>query len=131
MVFLLHYNKSFALLLSNFTPLELRQCPCVVSTSGQPIGFLIWYSFFCCTLHYVVLSKISTHLSVLYMVSKSILLLMAVFQFFFLLSIFKSSILILMTFITFLWKSFSLMKTWNFFSTLPGLHVNHRPYLSA
>jgi hypothetical protein len=54
-----------------------------------------------------------------------------VFQFFFLLSIFKSSILILMTFITFLWKSFSLMKTWNFFSTLPGLHVNHRPYLSA
>jgi hypothetical protein len=39
--------------------------------------------------------------------------------------------LILMTFITFLRKTFSLMKTWNFLSTLPGLHINHMPYLSA
>jgi len=74
MLFLLHYNKSFALLLSNFMSLELGQYPCMVSTSGQPIG--VPNMIFICLLHLslCVLSKFSTHLSVLYMVSKSILL---------------------------------------------------------
>jgi hypothetical protein len=57
---------------SNFTPLELGQYPCIVSTSGQPIG--VPNMIFICLLHpsHCVLSKFSNPPHVLYIVSKSI-----------------------------------------------------------